>query len=84
MPDFIIKKTNDHRQDVVECPVPGARQEEDIREWWKEDRRGYVITINTLDELLEIVDTQGKIVVLPAEEEHPQYKIIEIYNDYRE
>lgn len=82
----------------VDCPtkVPAYKGKSD---WWYEEgmnhrvedgkikrdfiRKGWFITINSIEELLEFVNKYGDIVVQKALDNDKLFEI-EIYDDYRE
>lgn len=62
---------------------PSARKEDDLLDWWKEDRSAYVVTVNTIEELEAITAIYRRVIIHKLDKDY-KYPILEIYDAYRE
>jgi hypothetical protein len=85
MPQFVVTRSSNYNG---EPPCEGAQLTRDVGPWWNDidgiDGAGYVIEINTLEELIAFTDKYGQIVLSPKAPHNENYRAIEIYDAYRE
>ena len=92
--EFILTFTSQKNTKSAAKFFVAARKEEDILDWWKEDRSAYIVTIESIEDLQRVIDHFGKVVILPREVTDPTwiggsgeispYYRLEIYDYYRE
>lgn len=76
---FIIYKTSQsYNYDVEKMPIKGCKKEYDKNDGWY-----YTKEINSIEELLELSDIAGEIVVTRKDVIYGKPRI-EIYDTYRE
>ena len=76
---FYIERTSDHHNGSQ--PTPNAVCT--CRKYYKQYdmyQDAYTIEINTLEELMKLVEKEGRIIILPTK----RMPTIEIYDDFRE
>ena len=74
-----------HRTSNDSKPIAGAHTVEIERPHWKYHQTMYVIEVDTIEELMDIVNREeSPIIVFPADEFHNNLPSLEIHDDYRE
>lgn len=77
---FKVIRTSFYGSD--ECPISGATLINPNRKNWEEAK--YIIEINSLEELIDLIKTNGKIILGINYVNPNELNWIEIYDDYRE